>query len=306
MVCGIARWSFVTVTLLLIGPAALAQTDNSIPGQPPTATQPVPWGRGTNFRMECSQDLRRFCDGVQPGEGRLIRCLSSHSTELSPACISRLAAARPGLSMDCGQDLQRFCNGVQPGEGRLIGCLSSHRSDLSPACLSRVAAVRPALGVIPPSENPLGPGLPSASPPADHAVTKSALRASCGPDAQKLCGGILKENGSAIECLSSHRMELSPPCDAFFNETRIRRAATRGTPKTTSPTAKGPAGNGAPAGTNGAAITAAPSAANGPAAAPANGAGDTGAPPAATSPAATRAPPGANSQPAKGALAFPL
>ena len=316
MVYGIARWSFVTVTLLLIGPAALAQTDNSIPGQPPTATQPVPWGRGTNFRMECSQDLRRFCDGVQPGEGRLIRCLSSHSTELSPACISRLAAARPGLSMDCGQDLQRFCNGVQPGEGRLIGCLSSHRSDLSAACLSRLAAVRPALGVIPPSENPLSPGLPSASPPADHAVTKSALRASCGPDAQKLCGGVLRENGRVIKCLSSHRMELSPPCDAFFNEMRMRQAAPRGTPKTTSPTAKGPADNSAPsaangptampAGTNGAAITAAPSAANGPAAAPANGAADTGAPPAAASPAATSAPPGANSQPAKGALAFPL
>lgn len=44
-----SRWSIVTVTLLLVGPAALAQTDYPLPGQPPmsqpTTTQPVPWGR---------------------------------------------------------------------------------------------------------------------------------------------------------------------------------------------------------------------------------------------------------------------
>src|SRR5271157_3252067 len=135
-----ARWSLVSVILLLIGPAALAQTE-------PTTTQPVPWAQGAQFRM------------------------------------------------DCGQDLHRFCYGVQPGEGRLIQCLSSHRSQLSPACLSRLAAARPTLGAVASSQNTQSPGPPSANPSTGHAVTASALRASCGPDVQTLCAGFSREIG---------------------------------------------------------------------------------------------------------------
>ena len=219
----IARLSLVTASVLLTGSAALPQTDYSPPEQAPisqpTTTQPVRWDRAAGFRVECGQDLQRFCNGVQPGEGRLIQCLSFHRSELSSECISRLVA-RPalGVRMDCGQDLQRFCNGVQPGEGRLIRCLSSHRSELSSACIARVAAARPALEEAPTSENTQSPGPPSDSRPPGHAVTESALRASCGPDAQKLCGGVSMENGGAIKCLSTHRAELSPTCDAFFNK----------------------------------------------------------------------------------------
>jgi hypothetical protein len=52
---------------------------------------------------------------------------------------------------------------------------------------------------------------------------------------QKLCGGIIRENGSVIKCLSSHRMELSPTCDAYFNEMPVHRAAQKGAPKVTNP-----------------------------------------------------------------------
>jgi Cysteine rich repeat len=377
MAHNIARPSLITAILLLTGNAALAQTDYSPPAQAPifqpTATQPVRWDHAAGFRVECGQDLQRFCNGVQPGEGRLIQCLSSHRSELSSECISRLAA-RPalGVRMDCDQDLQRFCNGVQPGEGRLIRCLSSHRSELSSACIGRVAAARPALEEAPTSENTQSPGPPSDSRPPGRAVTESALRASCGPDAQKLCGGISRENSGVIKCLSTHRMELSPTCAAFFNEMPMQRAAQKGTPKAKPPTAHGPAatsamtngtaGTGAPPTANGSTATPPPSngaadsgaspAANGPTSTPpvangaadfgappaangptltppvANGAVDSGAPPAANGPTSTppvangavdsgappptngapttSAPPPANIQPAKGALAIPL
>jgi hypothetical protein len=320
MAHGVARWSLVAVTLLLVGPAALAQTDYPLLGQPPisqpTTTQPVPWRRAAGLRVDCGQDLQQFCYEVQPGEGRLIRCLSSHQSQLSPSCMSRVAAARPALGIDCSQDLKQFCYGVQPGEGRLIRCLSSHESQLSPACVSRLAAERPAPGVAPPSENTQSSGLPSASPPAAHAVTESALRASCGPDVKRLCGGISREIGSVTKCLSSHRMELSATCDAFFKEMPAHRAAQKGAPKTTPSTAntsaatpasansaadtgKPPAAKAAtPATANGTADTGAPSAAN--------DAADTGAPPAANGPATKSAPPAASSPPARGALAFPL
>jgi Cysteine rich repeat len=303
MAHNIARLSLVTAILLLTGSAAPAQTDYSPPERAPvfqsTTTQPVRWDRAAGFRVECGQDLQRFCNGVQPGEGRLIQCLSSHRSELSSECISRLAA-RPalGVRMDCGQDLQRFCNGVQSGEGRLIRCLSSHRSELSSACVARVTAARPALGETPTSENTQSPD-PSDSRPPGRAVTESALRASCGPDAQKLCGRISRENGGVIKCLSTHRVELSPTCAAFFNEMPVQRAAQKGTPKAKPPTAHSPAGT--PAMTNGTASTGASPTANGPTATPpaANGAADTGAAPATNGPTAT--PPAANGAAESGA-----
>jgi hypothetical protein len=238
MTRGITRWSVVPVILLLVGPAALAQTAS-------TAPQPVPWAQGVRFRMDCGQDLRRFCYGVQPGEGRLIQCLSSHSSQLSPACISRLAA-------------------------------------------------RPTFGVVAPSQNLQSPGLPSADPPTGAAVTASALRASCGPDVQALCGGVSRNNGGVVKCLSSHRTELSPTCDAFFKEMLVRRAAQKGVPKTTPPTAGAPAAT--PAEVNGPADTAAPSAVNGPTytTAPSVANGTAAMPATASSPTDTTAPAAAN------------
>jgi hypothetical protein len=236
MAQGIARWSLGIVIVLLVGPAALAQTG-------PTTTQPVPWSQAARFRMDCGQDLRRLCHGVQPGEGRLIQCLSSHRSELSPACVSRLAAARPTL------------------------------------------------GVVPPSQNTQSPGLPSANSSTGAAVTASALRASCGPDMQTHCGGMSRDNAGVVKCLSSHRMELSPTCDAFFKEMLARRATQKGSPKTTPPTADGPAAT--PAAANGGADTAVPSATSGPAGttAPsaADDAADTGALSATNGPSATPA-----------------
>jgi hypothetical protein len=284
MAHNIARLPLVTAILLLTGPAAIAQTDYSpleqAPVFQPTTTQPVRWDRAEGFRVEC------------------------------------------------GQDLQRFCNGVQPGEGRLIQCLSSHRSELSSVCTARVAATRPALGEAPTSENKQSPGPSSDSRPPGREVTESALRASCGPDAQKLCGGISRGNGGVIKCLSTHRMELSSTCDAFFNEMPMQRAAQKGTPKAKPPTAHSPAAtpamtngtastappltaNGStatPSVANGAADSGAPPATNGPTSTPsaANGAADSGAPPATNGAPTTSAPPPANILPAKGALAIPL
>ena len=96
-------------------------------------------------------------------------------------------------------------------------------------------AGRPIRGGVPNSENMQNTAATSASLPVGHDVIEAALRASCGPDVQKLCGRTLRENDSVIKCLSSHRMELSPTCDAYFNEMPVHRAAPRGAPKATNP-----------------------------------------------------------------------
>jgi hypothetical protein len=86
------------------------------------------------------------------------------------------------------------------------------------------------------SENAQNIAATSASLPVGQDVINGALRASCGPDVQKLCGGIFRENGSVIKCLSSHRQELSLTCDAYFKEMPVHRAASqKGAPKITNP-----------------------------------------------------------------------
>ena len=68
-----------------------------------------------------------------------------------------------------------------------------------------------------------------------------ALRASCGPDVQRLCRGISIENGDVIKCLSSHRMEeLSPTCVAYFREMPGHRAAQTNPKPVTPPSSRAP------------------------------------------------------------------
>jgi hypothetical protein len=41
-------------------------------------------------KLICSKDIEKFCAGVKPGGGRLIKCLKPHVDELTPACRKEL------------------------------------------------------------------------------------------------------------------------------------------------------------------------------------------------------------------------
>jgi hypothetical protein len=93
------------------------------------------------------------------------------------------------------------------------------------------AAPAVATGLTPPSEN-----TQNAAP----SLASLALRASCGPDVQRLCRGISMENDGLIKCLSSHHMELSPTCDAYFKEMPVHRAAQSKPKPATPPSSRAP------------------------------------------------------------------
>jgi hypothetical protein len=104
-----------------------------------------------------------------------------------------------------------------------------------PIAAAPAVAGLPAPGGSRPSENTQNTAPTSASLPVGRAATEEvALRASCGPDVQRLCRGISWENGGVIKCLSSHRMELSPTCDTYFNEMPVHPAAQKGASQATS------------------------------------------------------------------------
>jgi hypothetical protein len=85
----------------------------------------------------CAEDAKKFCAGMQPGGGRIARCMKQHESELSPACQAQIKAAEQRLkefSEECKADAQKFCKGIRPGGGRILACLKSHQSELAPAC----------------------------------------------------------------------------------------------------------------------------------------------------------------------------
>jgi hypothetical protein len=42
----------------------------------------------------CAADIERLCNGVQPGEGRIMQCLQQKETELSQQCRDGMAMAK--------------------------------------------------------------------------------------------------------------------------------------------------------------------------------------------------------------------
>lgn len=340
MAHGIARWSLVTVILVLVGPEAFAQSE-------PTATQPVPWAQGARFRMDCGQDLHRFCYRVQPGEGRLIQCLSSHRSQLSPACISRLAAARPTLGVvppsgntqspglpsanpptgtavtgsalraSCGPDVQTFCGGMHGNNGGVVKCLSAHPMELSPTCdaffkemLIQRAAQKGAPKTTPPTA--IGPAaMPAAVNGAADTAAPSAVSGPADTVAPSAADGAADTDAPS----ATHGPAATPAAANSATDTAAPSLAS-GPADTAAPSpVNSPAAT--PEAANGAAAIGAPSAASGPAGTPeaangtlappaANGPATTSALPAANATAATGAAPAVKNQPAKRALDLPL
>ena len=85
----------------------------------------------------CAADAKKFCGDVQPGGGRIAKCMKSHQAELTPACqaeIKRVEERVEQVKEECGADAKKFCQGIRPGQGRILACLKSHQSELAPAC----------------------------------------------------------------------------------------------------------------------------------------------------------------------------
>ncbi len=93
----------------------------------------------------CAADAERLCKGVQPGEGRVARCMKEHEKELSPGCkenIVKLKEKIRDVAEACKDDAARLCKDTKPGQGRVLRCLKQQEDKLSPACKEQLTPQR--------------------------------------------------------------------------------------------------------------------------------------------------------------------
>src|SRR5271169_6389208 len=89
--------------LAIIGLASSAvAADNNAGG---AGGQQGQQGNGHGPRKACRADVEKFCQGVKPGEGRIIACLENNSSKLSQECAAMVAKAanRQGQGQGQGQ-----------------------------------------------------------------------------------------------------------------------------------------------------------------------------------------------------------
>ena len=101
---------------------------------------------GPDPAAACKADFERLCKGVQPGDGRIMKCMMDNKSRVSPACASAMDQKRQeeqAVGQDfaaCKQDYERFCKGVQPGGGRIMQCMVDNQSRVSAPCAAVLAA----------------------------------------------------------------------------------------------------------------------------------------------------------------------
>jgi Cysteine rich repeat len=89
----------------------------------------------------CADDVQKFCKDVQPGAGRIAKCLKEHEADLSRACKRQMEEVKKRVyefREVCEDDVLRLCGGVKHGGGRIIKCLKEHESELSPECKAKM------------------------------------------------------------------------------------------------------------------------------------------------------------------------
>ena len=97
----------------------------------------------TLLAKDCGADVKKFCKGLNLGNGRIQGCLQQHQDKVSPTCTASLAsvtasieqrlAAQANVLKACEGDIARLCKGVK-GEVHVLGCLEKTEKINSAKC----------------------------------------------------------------------------------------------------------------------------------------------------------------------------
>jgi hypothetical protein len=99
----------------------------------------------------CADDIKKYCNDVTPGEGRMIYCMQAHEDKISPKCAFDLeeAATDIQLSADnlkdaisaCHAEITGVCGNTLPGQGRIAACLIANKSTASKNCVDALGKI---------------------------------------------------------------------------------------------------------------------------------------------------------------------
>ena len=70
----------------------------------------------------CANDVQTLCPGIEPGDGRVMKCLHDNMAKLSPECKARhdkMKKAMKEVKAACHDDFDKFCADVKAGGGRV-------------------------------------------------------------------------------------------------------------------------------------------------------------------------------------------
>ena len=93
----------------------------------------------------CERDIAKFCRNIEPGEGRLLKCLKLSEKDLTPPCkkqLTRIEKAVEEVQNACADDYAIFCSSLLPGQGRIAACLEKNQKILTPKCRKNLGAVK--------------------------------------------------------------------------------------------------------------------------------------------------------------------
>lgn len=89
----------------------------------------------------CKADVEKFCAEVEPGEGRIVKCLKENEAKLSEECKKNkehmkeeIKAKVHEVKEACSEDIKKLCPSEKPGKGRVLHCLKDNEASLSKEC----------------------------------------------------------------------------------------------------------------------------------------------------------------------------
>lgn len=87
----------------------------------------------------CAKDKEQFCSSLQPGEGRIVKCLKENEEKVSAECKASWGKMKEHLKEikeACHDDAQALCPDKEKRE--LMKCLRSNKEKLSEACKAEI------------------------------------------------------------------------------------------------------------------------------------------------------------------------
>lgn len=97
----------------------------------------------TKLAQDCGGDIKKFCHGLNLGNGRIADCLQKNAAKVSPVCIGSISTVLATISQReqaqaayanvCKHDIAQLCSSVK-GDGYRLACLIKAERRVGKAC----------------------------------------------------------------------------------------------------------------------------------------------------------------------------